>query len=561
MANHKLMRLAPAFLSHRMEDEKRTMARNEKSSSLDRFSNQGLDRFSWLWLVTAVVLSLFSGGRWAIALAAWFAPLFLLRFVRTQRPLTGFLLAWLIRSAAGAITLQGVIPAPGYVFYPLVAFLSLVTTLPYLADRLIAPQLQGIVATLIFPTAYTALEYIGAMGPFGSFSSMANTQYGNLPLMQVVAVTGIWGITFLITWFASVANWAWEHEFNWREMRGGVLLYAAIFSAVMIGGGARLALFPPQANLVRVAGVSAPQAVVSAVNQQLPMDTTMALTSGKGNQAERALARSAYATVSDDLLARSQQEAAAGAKIVVWPEAGASVLQEDEPTLIQRAAALAKQEGIYLDMGLAVLPNAGSTTLVKDEAVLLDPTGSVVWTYEKTHLVPFEETGTVVPGAGKVPLVNAPFGILANVICFDLDFPGTIRQAGQGGADLLLAPSNDWQEVDPIHTQAAAFRAIENGFSLVRQASHGLAMTVDYEGHVLAASDYFTTDQQVMVASVPMHGVRTIYAAIGDLFAWLCIVNLAACAGLAILRSRGRQSTSTAPATSPVSQSTSEPNL
>ena len=52
-----------------------------------------------------------------------------------------------------------------------------------------------------------------------------------------------------------------------------------------------------------------------------------------------------------------------------------------------------------------------------------------------------------------MPLVDSPYGRLANVICFDLDYPGTIRQAGQAGADLLLAPSDDWQAVDPAHTQ------------------------------------------------------------------------------------------------------------
>jgi len=44
-------------------------------------------------------------------------------------------------------------------------------------------------------------------------------------------------------------------------------------------------------------------------------------------------------------------------------------------------------------------------------------------------------------------------------------------------------------------------------------------MAVDYEGHVPVASDYFTTDQQVLVAYVPVQGVHTIYATIGDLFA------------------------------------------
>ena len=102
----------------------------------------------------------------------------------------------------------------------------------------------------------------------------------------------------------------------------------------------------------------------------------------------------------------------------------------------------------------------------------------------------------------------------------------------------MFVPGDDWQAIDPYHTQVATFRAIENGFSEVREASKGLSMTVDYEGHVLSASDYFTTSRQVMVAYVPMHGVRTIYATIGDLFAWLCIIGLVALTGLAIMQSR-----------------------
>jgi len=511
------------------------------------------DRLSYLWLAIAAALYLFTGGQWVIPLAAWLAPLFLLRFVRTQRPLPGLLLAWLVRFAVAAIfVLQGSQFPPGTPpgYYALVLLVSLVSILPYLADRLITPRLGGFVATLVFPLAFTMIEFLVSFGPSGTLNSIAYTQYGDLPLMQVVSVTGIWGITFLITWFAAVVNWAWEQHFAWPQVRGGGLLYAGVLAVVLLGGGARLALFPPEATTVRVAGLNASQAAVAAFNKQLPQETLSLLLSGKATQADRALARSAFTTLDDDLLARSQQEARAGAKIVVWPEASpvsASILQEDEPALIQRAGALAREAGIYLDMGLAVfLPDAGNGPFLKDEAVLLDPTGHVVWTYEKSHLVPFGEQSEVVQGDGKVPLVDSPYGRLANVICYDLDFPGTMRQAGQGGADLLLAPSDDFQAIDPSHAQKATFRAIENGFSLARESSQGLSMTVDYEGRVLAASDYFTTDQQVMVAYVPMHGVRTIYATIGDLFAWLCIIGLVALTGLAIMQSRKRRSAAAA---------------
>jgi apolipoprotein N-acyltransferase len=520
------------------------------------------DRLSYLWLAIAAALFVFTGGLWVIPLAVWLAPLFLLRFVRTQNPLPGFLLAWLVKFAVAAVfVLQGAQFPPGTPsgYYVLVLLFSLVGALPYLADRLITPRLQGFVATLVFPLAFTTFEYLISFGPSGTVNSIANTQYGNLPLMQVVSVTGIWGLTFLITWFAAVVNWAWEQHFAWPQVRRGALLYAAILAVVLLGGGARLALFPPQATPVRVAGLSASQTAVAAFNQQLPQATLSLLSSGKATQADLALARSAFTIVSNDLLARSQQEAAAGAKIVVWPEVssmGAQVLQEDEPALIQRAGALAKQQGIYLDMGLGVfLPDVGRGPFLKDESVLLDPTGRVVWTYEKTHLAP-GEPGLIVLGDGKVPLVESPYGRLANVICFDADYPATMRQAGQAGADLMLVPSDDWQAQDPAHAQDATFRAIENGFSLVRETSRGLSIAVDYEGRVLSASDYFTTDQQVMVAYVPMHGVRTIYTVIGDLFAWLCIIGLLALIALAIIQSRRRRSAAEGAAPLPEPQPT-----
>jgi apolipoprotein N-acyltransferase len=504
------------------------------------------DRLSYLWLVLGAALSLFTSGQWAIPLAAWLAPLFLLRFVRTQRLLSGLLLLWLAKSVVSAVAGQGIILVSGIAFYVLIVLVSLVSLLPYLADRSLSPRLNGFVATLVFPVTFTGFEYLYSFSPNGTLNSIANTQYGDLPLMQMVSVTGVWGITFLLTWFASVVNWAWERGFAWPRVRGGVLLYAGVLTVVLLGGGARLAFFPPDANLVRIAGISPSQTAVAAFNQQLPSATQDLLIEGKATPADRALARSAFTTLDTDLLTRSQQEARAGAKIIVWPEASpvsANILQEDEPALIQQASALAQQEGIYLDMGLAVfLSDSSPPPYLKDEAVLIDPSGTVVARYEKSHLVPFGEQNEVVRGDGNVPLVDTPYGRLSTAICFDADFPAMMRQAGQGGADLVLLPSHDWQALDPQHTYDATFRAIENGYSLVRESAQGLSMTVDYEGHVLATSDYYTTDDQIMVASVPTHGVHTIYATIGDLFAWLCLLGLVILIGLALIQRRKRRS-------------------
>src|SRR5690242_6311757 len=196
------------------------------------------DRRSYLWLAAAAALLLFAGGRWVIPLAAWLAPVFLLRFVRTQPVLRGLLLAWLVRWAANALTTQGTILYPGLVPYLLLLVTSLVATLSFLADRLLAPRLPGFVGTLVFPLAFTTLEYLSSFGPYGSFYSIAYSQYGDLPLMQLVSVTGVWGLTFLLTWFAAVVNWAGERGFAWPQVRGGLLLYAGVLGAVLLGGSA-----------------------------------------------------------------------------------------------------------------------------------------------------------------------------------------------------------------------------------------------------------------------------------------------------------------------------------
>ncbi len=113
-------------------------------------------------------------------------------------------------------------------------------------------------------------------------------------------------------------------------------------------------------------------------------------------------------------------------------------------------------------------------------------------------------------------------GKMAAVICYDLDFPGFVQKAGTLGVDLMLVPSFDWKGITPLHTHMGIFRAIENGFSLVRGTGQGLSMAVDYQGRPLAQLNDFTSDEAVMVSDLPEKGVTTIYNRIGDLFAWIC---------------------------------------
>jgi len=102
----------------------------------------------------------------------------------------------------------------------------------------------------------------------------------------------------------------------------------------------------------------------------------------------------------------------------------------------------------------------------------------------------------------------------------------------------MLVPTNDWGEAKLMHKQMAVFRAIENGFSLVRATGSGLSAAADYQGRSLAVMDQFTTEERVMIADVPTQGTTTLYALIGDLFAWLCLAGSVAVIGRAVARRR-----------------------
>ena len=93
----------------------------------------------------------------------------------------------------------------------------------------------------------------------------------------------------------------------------------------------------------------------------------------------------------------------------------------------------------------------------------------------------------------------------------------------------------DWTEITPMHGRMPTLGAIENGYSLIRNAYHGISIAVDFHGKTLAQLDNFTTDERVMIADLPTRGFTTVYSRIGDLFAWLSIALFVALIVLAVV--------------------------
>ena len=114
----------------------------------------------------------------------------------------------------------------------------------------------------------------------------------------------------------------------------------------------------------------------------------------------------------------------------------------------------------------------------------------------------------------RCPWLRRDDGRMATAICFDADFPEFIRQAGQGSADLLIVPANEWKEIKDVHAQMAAFRAIENGVPLVRPAASGISSAHRSVGPRAGCGGLFCSRRwNADVAQVPVGGIRTLYPA------------------------------------------------
>jgi len=474
----------------------------------------------YIWLFIGGLLSIFCSGRWTIAAAGWLAPLVLLHYAHAVPVWPALLWLWLAAALALGIANWRVIPVPVFV-YPFVAlFLSASLVLPYLADRLLAPSLPGFLSTLVFPLAWTSTEYLGArLSPFGTWGSLAYTQAGNRPLLQLASLTGLWGIVFVLTWFASVANWYWEGGFSSETAGAGLAVFSIILAAILIAGRVRLNHAPSAMHSMRVATVGWPEGI-------LDVERIMRAFSPELPAEEQAALRGAFVRIHEHFIAKTDDAARAGAKIVVWPEANIMVYRADETALLTRLQTLAREQDIYLLVGIAVL-DVSTRLSFENRAMLFDPAGGTAARYIKTTAVPGFEVKFGVRGDGRLPMVETPHGRVTTAICYDLDFPWLIRQAGRGRADLLLAPASDWLEIGELHHVAAVFRTVENGVTLVRATRWGLSAVVDACGRELALLDHFAVSERILIAEVPVAGRRTLYARIGDAWAWLCVAGLA----------------------------------
>lgn len=145
-------------------------------------------------------------------------------------------------------------------------------------------------------------------------------------------------------------------------------------------------------------------------------------------------------------------------------------------------AALARELGLHVAYGFPErLPGGG----VSDSANLVGP-GGVLLTYRKRHLVRATgEERVFVPGT-ELRVVEAGGTRVALVVCWDLGYPQTVREAALAGARLILSPAGWRHPWGPQYDLSCAARALDNAVYLASANQLGVypGATFDAPGGV-----------------------------------------------------------------------------
>ena len=460
---------------------------------------------NYVWLILGCIFTLFVGMRWNVPIAAWLAPVFLIRFFRSQDKWYKTLIAIPLLILTAFVKFHGGwdLSIVGEIGLGIVLVIPMLITL-YL-DRAFA-QRDGILATLVYPSACIALEYLIGLSPIGTSLSLAVSQFDSQPLIQLASVTGIWGISFIIGWFASIMNALWKKGFAIKKVLAPVSLFAAIFILVFSYGGLRLVQLHPEVETVRIGGVTIVHPTDywgEIIDKGTPEDIA--------HQYD-----SEFESLEEALFIESERVVNMGAQIVFWSEANVVLHPDEEAEFLDRAQTFAREHNIYF--APAMLMFKYDEMYAANKLVMITPNGEVAYDYEKT--MSWYETDS----DGMLHVLDTPYGRISTAICFDMDFPHFIRQAAHQDVDIMLVPVFDWEPIKTFHTQVGLFRGIENGFSVIRQVNKGTSMAINYLGQVISFQDFFTTPNRTTVVDVPIEGVETVYGMFGDWFAYITIL-------------------------------------
>src|SRR6476469_6077274 len=174
-----------------------------------------------------------SGNYWYLL---WFAPVPVLITSFRMSPKGTFLvafIAYLLGRLSWLPYLLTVLPVPLAVFFTV--FLPLIFALIVLLTRKIVLRDRNGWSVFSFSVFWCLFEFLlFKFSPDGTAGSISYAQSNFLPVVQIASVTGILGISFLVTLFPSAI--AVGSNFRFKRMKGSlVIAFLIIFISVILG--------------------------------------------------------------------------------------------------------------------------------------------------------------------------------------------------------------------------------------------------------------------------------------------------------------------------------------
>lgn len=462
--------------------------------------------------VTGILLFLSTGAR-PIPFLTWIAPaplLLVLPSVDSRRAV----LAGFAAGAIGALNVIATYPAlPPFLLVSVILLLALPWLISALLWSRIAKRSDAVTVVIAYAAVMTASEYaISKISPHGTFGSIAYSQSDALPLIQVVSLTGVWGLTFLLSLVPAAIAVVWQKRGSSLSVFAAAIVAGVPIAAALVFGYLRLRS-PEESDSARVG---------------LAASDSAAIHFGAMNPAEGLSVIAQYTRRIDEL-------AIGGARIAVLPEKFVGITPAYADSARRILSNTARARRMIVVAGLNALDSGGR----RNVALTFGATGRVIDEFEKVHLIGGLESGYRAGNrAGIVEGTNPTIGI---AICKDLDFPVFMRKYATARIGLLLVPAWDFTRDAWLHSRMAMLRGVEGGYAIARTATNGRLTLSDAYGRVVMDRSSGEKPEMMVTASVGTAPVNTLYARYGDWFPLACLASsVLFLSGSAIRRIRRR---------------------
>ena len=367
-------------------------------------------------LVLGLIAYALSGLNWNVGIAAWIAPVLLLYYSKNSN-WTGLLVLYLglaisLALSKSAENLSGVF----FIYITTGLSYGLVYILPYVAEKLLVKKGYRFYSTLVFPSAVVAIEYALSQ-VIGIWGNGAIAQYHNSNLIQITSIFGVFAISFLVAWLASVLNWVAKNGLKAKRLWMGLAIYGISIVTVLLFGFFRKKSPPVAGESVKVAAIVGETDIQQVFEDW--KDEIIELSKNKNQDVPANVYSDSSALGS--LIARTDEALSNGAEIVVWNEISLLLRSSQVDSLVERIKELCMKYQAFVLIAVLERNSGGQTKPFNNKSILVNPGGEISWEYLKHFLNPLE--GLVMnKGGGPIPYVDTEFGRIANANTLHLRF-------------------------------------------------------------------------------------------------------------------------------------------